>query len=307
MASISTDRNGRHIVQFLAHDGRRRTVSLGKVPMRTAQKVCEHVEYLNVARKNGHAPPAQTVTWEASKCGDKLHARLAAVGLVAPRAAAVRTRLKAFIDSYIAGRTDARPQTVLNLRMFGDRLIAFFGPDRDIASIKRSDANAWLIHLKSNYAPATVGRTIKGARQLFRAACDAELLTRDPFAKVKAGSQPDKDRQHFITQDATRRVLEACPDAEWRLIVALSRYGGLRCPSEHLALTWDDVNWERERFRVNSPKTGERWVPIFPELRPFLAEAFDLAEPGAIHVITSKRDQRRTCARGLRRLFAALG
>jgi hypothetical protein len=31
-------------------------------------------------------------------------------------------------------------------------------------------------------------------------------------------------------------------------------------------------------------------VPIFPELRPFLEEAFEQAEPGTVHVITSKRD-----------------
>jgi integrase len=60
------------------------------------------------------------------------------------------------------------------------------------------------------------------------------------------------------------KVLEACPDVEWRLIFALSRFGGLRCPSEHLILSWADLDWERSRFRVESPKTGVRWVPIFP-------------------------------------------
>ena len=91
--------------------------------------------------------------------------------------------------------------------MFGDRPTAFFGPDRDITTIKRSDADAWTIHLKAKYAPATVGRTIKGARQLFKAACRAEILTRNPFEDLKAGAPPDEDRQCFITQEATRRVL----------------------------------------------------------------------------------------------------
>ena len=78
--------------------------------------------------------------------------------------------------------------------------------------------------------------------------------------------------------------------------MALSRYGGLRCPSEHLALTWADPDWERDRLRVTSPKTehhegkAERWVPIFPELRPYLAEAFERAPEGAVHIITCKRD-----------------
>ena len=39
------------------------------------------------------------------------------------------------------------------------------------------------------------------------------------------------------------------------LIFALSRFAGLRCPSEHLALRWSDINWERSRMIVQSPKT----------------------------------------------------
>ena len=90
--------------------------------------------------------------------------------------------------------------------------------------------------------------------------------------------------------EAAYKVLEACPDAEWRLVFALSRFGGLRCPSEHLALTWPDVDWERNRFRVDSPKTGVRWVPIFAELRPYLAEAFEQAPEGALYLINRYRD-----------------
>jgi integrase len=295
MASISTSANGTRTVQFVGQDGKRRSIRLGRVPLKTAEEVRRRVEYVLAANFNGTAPDGATLKWLAS-IGDGLYARLAAVGLVKEREAVVQPKLKAFIDAYIAGRTDAKPQTLLNLTMFGDRLVAFFGPDRAITTIKRSDADAWLVRLKGNYAPATVGRTVKGARQLFEAACRADLLTRNPFEDLKAGAPPDKDRQCFISQQDTARVLEACPDYQWRLIVALSRYGGLRCPSEHLALTWPDIDWERRRFRVSSPKTehhegkGERWVPIFPELRPFLEEAFELAPEGTVHVITIKRD-----------------
>src|SRR5205807_1357932 len=49
--------------------------------------------------------------------------------------------------------------------------------------------------------------------------------------------------------------------------------------------------------RVSSAKTehhegkAERWVPIFAELRPYLEEAFELAEPGAVYVINRYRDR----------------
>jgi len=78
--------------------------------------------------------------------------------------------------------------------------------------------------------------------------------------------------------------------------VALSRYGGLRCPSEHLALRWDDIDWARGRLTVRSPKTehhagGElRIIPLFPELRPYLDAAWDEAPPKTEFVITRYRD-----------------
>jgi integrase len=250
------------------------------------------------------------------KIGNPLHAKLAAAGLATPRqppAAVKQARLGEFLDSYIAGRTDAKERTLLNLRMFGNRLIAFFGADKRLEEVKRSDADAWIISLKVQYAAATVGRTIKGARQLFQAACRADLIARNPFDGIKAGSHTDKERQYFVSQQDAQRVLEACPDAEWRLIVALSRYGGLRCPSEHLALTWSDVDWARDRFRVTSPKTahhagkGDRWVPIFPELRPYLEEAFELAPEGAVHVIRRYRDVDKNFRTRLTRIIRRAG
>ncbi|TWT35829.1 Phage integrase family protein [Posidoniimonas corsicana] len=90
-------------------------------------------------------------------------------------------------------------------------------------------------------------------------------------------------------------MLKACPDVEWKLIFALSRFGGLRCPSEHLALKWGHIDWEHHRITVPSPKTahhagGEsRLIPLFPELRPHLEAAFNEAEPGSEHVISHHR------------------
>jgi integrase len=105
-----------------------------------------------------------------------------------------------------------------------------------------------------------------------------------------ANGQTNKERQFHIDRETIAKVIGEAPDHEWRLIIALSRFGGLRCPSEHLALRWQDVDWARDRFAVHSPKTGERWVPIFPELRLYLEECFDMAEAGAVHVISRYRD-----------------
>ena len=73
-------------------------------------------------------------------------------------------------------------------------------------------------------------------------------------------------------------------------VVALTRFGGLRCSSEVALLKWSDIHWDKERFTVTSPKTkrygkGSRVVPLFLELRPFLDEAFSMASEGETWVI----------------------
>ena len=139
----------------------------------------------------------------------------------------------------------------------------------------------------------TIRRWCGRAKQFFRAAIRARLIADNPFADQKVAVQANKARLFFITREVAEKVLETCfklpngnprPNAvQWRLVFALARYGGLRCPSEFLPLRWGDVNWELGRIRVRSPKTehhdghGERWVPLFPELRPFLTAAYAAA------------------------------
>lgn len=62
-------------------------------------------------------------------------------------------------------------------------------------------------------------------------------------------------------------------------MLGLARYGGLRFPSEIALLRWSDIHWDAERITVTSPKTqrygkATRVVPLFPELRSFLDEAY---------------------------------
>ena len=84
-------------------------------------------------------------------------------------------------------------------------------------------------------------------------------------------------------------MIASCPDAEWRLLVGLARFGGLRIPSEALSLRWEHVNRERNELFIPSPKTEHhegresRLIPLFPELRLLLQEAFEQAPGGAGH------------------------
>ena len=109
-----------------------------------------------------------------------------------------------------------------------------------------------------------------------------------PFDGQATALQRNPKRYYFVSREEAQAVLDACPSAPWRLVFALGRYAGLRTASEVAALRWQDVNWDKMRFTVHATKTehhdgaGERTVPIFPELYPYLLAAYEQAEPGAV-------------------------
>ncbi|MEX2139963.1 MAG: hypothetical protein WD894_11920 [Pirellulales bacterium] len=84
MASISREPNGWRTVQFVAGDGKRRSIRLGKVSQRDAETFKLRVELLLVAQLAGQAIDADTARWVASR-PQEIADKLAKVGLIAPR------------------------------------------------------------------------------------------------------------------------------------------------------------------------------------------------------------------------------
>ncbi len=94
---------------------------------------------------------------------------------------------------------------------------------------------------------------------------------------------PDHRRTQPVPSTATPRSKQAVQRSGQALAVRPDG-GGRRCPSEHLALAWEDVDWEHDRMTIHSPKTKRyegkesRGIPIFPELRTFLEAVFNERE-----------------------------
>jgi integrase len=159
-----------------------------------------------------------------------------------------------------------------------------------------------------------VAKRVHVARSIFRKAVKWGVISSNPFSDLKAGSQSNPDRSYYVTPESIKAILAVCPDDEWRAIVALSRYAGLRCPSEVFGLKWGDVNWEKSRLTVRSPKTaghGEghavRVVPISPELKPILLMLFDQAEPGDERLIPWLRSATQNPGTHFRRIIERAG
>lgn len=295
MASIVNDPGGRKRLFFYCPDGERRSIRLGKVSQRAADAIKVKVDDLESAIISGCGWKPETARWVA-EIPDSLANKLAAKGMIPHRKKDKVELLDAFCDTYIKGRANLKPNTKRNFEATRKRLVDHFGAERSLAEISAGDADDWRETLLKRLSMATVSREVKRARQYFRAAVRKRIITENPFADLASPAQVNSTREFFITADATAKVLEACPNNEWRLIVALSRYGGLRCPSEHLNLKWGDIDWDRGRITVRSPKTahlaggGSRIVPLFPELKPYLDQAWVEAKDKAEFVVTCRRD-----------------
>src|SRR5690349_12733457 len=166
MATIGKDPNGFKRILFVAPDGKRKTIRLGKATMKQATAFKAKVEAL-IGQTITGVVDDEVSRWLAA-LDTEMYGRLAAVGLGAPRAAGA-TRLGEFLDGYIAGRPDIKPRTRWNLEICARRLVERFGRDKPLRAITPGDADDWCAWLRSEYANATAARTIKRAKQFFKA------------------------------------------------------------------------------------------------------------------------------------------
>ena len=302
---------------------RRRTLYLGAEirTRRAAEQWLRAVDDLVEARAAGTAPARAVSEW-LSEIGDEARAKLESVGLVDARP---RSTLGEFIDRYIADRGgDTKPATRIGYGRGRSHLVEFFGEGCLLVDITPADADRWRRWLTSppsermprglggrgseirgrGLAENTARRSVGFAKQWLRAALRARIVQANPFAELAATAQANPSRMAYIDRATAARVLDACPDAEWRLLFALARFGGLRVPSEALGLRWSDIDWAGGRFTVRSPKTehhegkASRVVPLFPELLPHLREAYELAPPGSAYCLRMHLGERSSVPNG---------
>jgi len=311
LASLSTTKTGLRTIQFKGLDGKRRSIRLGKINAKQAQTFKLRVDHLVSAQITGSLPDDETSRWLVS-LDEVLYERLVSVGLVRPRGGTVRL-LGEFLDDYIRGRDDVKKSTAEHLTRAALNLKEFFGPLTPLAAITPADAEDYQRHLRSSLGENTVRRRCGRAKQFFTYAKKKRLISENPFEDLKTNVKANREKMYFLTREDADRIIEACPDNEWRLLFVLARYGGLRCPSEVLSLEWSHIHWAENRITVPSPKTAHhdgkasRVIPLFPELRPYLEVAFDHAEPGSRFVVSRYRSKNSNLRTQFQRIIRLAG
>ncbi len=300
----------------------------GRKPEAAARRILDHVEHLIGVQGSGGRIDKTTSEWLAS-IGPELRQKLIKVELIEATADDHGpVTLGPFLASYLESRKDVKDSTLATYRKTITALLNYFGSDRRLDSVTAGDAEMWRVEQATNgnqrdrerseMAENSVRRRVGLARQFFRHAVKRKLIAENPFDGLPAAVRGNAKRQQFIPAETIYEALQHATCPQLRAVIALSRFAGIRVPSEFVSLTWQDVDLEASRLTIQASKTehhedgGLRFCPIFPELRPFLRALYDAANPGidcpmSTPVITRWRSADQNIGTAFRKLLKRAG
>ncbi|MEM9368522.1 MAG: tyrosine-type recombinase/integrase [Planctomycetota bacterium] len=311
MANVRRRANGSFEIRAFI-GGKRRSFYPGpRSTKKQAESVGGKLEKLAFAVSQSEAPSSDVAEW-LKTLTNRQHAKLASWGLIAPRepredeqprhepevASKEQSQtktLRSWLEEYLGGGSWA-PGTREQLERTRDNLLAFFDGEKAVQDFDQGDAEDFRVWLQTKakvvpegsepagLAHNTVRRRIGRAKQIFRAAVKRKYISENPFSDEASATGANVENHRYIPAIWIDQCIEAAPCEDWRIILALARYGGLRSHETRI-LRWQDVDMENRRMIVRSNKTPPtRICPIFPELYPHLERAYQVAPKGAITV-----------------------
>ena len=115
---------------------------------------------------------------------------------------------------------DVKPATREVWRKLSRKSYRVFRRATRLANDRRTGGRRFqAVPAKKKLSATTIAKRLQFARQFFKAAVKRKLIAVNPFADVAGKAVPKTDRQRFVTQEETGRLLAACPNVDWRAIV----------------------------------------------------------------------------------------
>lgn len=287
MACLSQDAKKGFRVLFVNVARVRKTIYLGKVTRKTADSILCRVEQLIEAQVTGQAKSLDLANW-VNSLDLKLRKKFVAVGLLEPTPEENAHRLDAFLADHIESkRSDFKPATIVHLEQVAGKLKRFYGGERDICSINADDAQRFRGWLKTEgLSDTSIARRLQTCRAFFNHAIEQRIVTENPFAACRQRNGNPLDKRDYVPTESVLKLIGHAPDRYWRLLLVLSRFAGLRVPSEALSLKWEHIDWTVSCITVPSPKTehhagqGSRLFPLLPSIRPYLEDVYSSRDEG---------------------------
>lgn len=281
-------------------EGERKSIRMGQHNKRQCEEICRHVEDLVAPKVANDSLPVKTTRW-LKGIGTPLRAKLESLGIVEPEKVTQElTGFVSYVDRFIKhGRTrdgdKAAEKTIEKWTATRGVVNEFFGYAAltDIEPKQAVELRQFMEEEKEQ-KPNTYRRHIANCKLFFNAAVKDGLVSSNPFNGIKSASIEDRSNDHWVSGDDTSKMLAATDDHVWKMVIALTRYGVLRCPSEVVLCRWDDVLWDQHKLLIRSPKTerydggASRHIPLSPELAECIREAQAAAPEGSTLMVPGR-------------------
>ena len=318
MASVfKVKKTGYYRAQFKNRfTGKQDGFQIGRLSAAEAKEFDLHLNRLERASLNGLPVPDECSKW-LSRMMPSLRERLQKKGLIDRTEELPRTfaALCAYtIEQAASGDSGNKQGTQANKVNSLRHAISFFeGVDvetdladwkrissRAIGTITTEDVKRFRQSLRGRRDKKAMSENskvgvMKNLNEVFNLAVKHGLLASSPGKELK-GSWLRSEKLEYVPLARFRELYDRA-DEEWRLILGLAMFAGLRSPSEVNALRWQDIDFKNRSMLVRSSKLGrngvkyvERVVPIFDELAEPLVTMWTRAgEPARGDVITQHR------------------
>ena len=262
--------------------GKRATFYFGS-GRKKAEAASRAINDLIDSKNAGVCPDATTTAWLEKTAAKALCDKLLKYGLMdssptrfdEKQDLTISGLVQTYKNSQGAGK---EKRTIAVYERSEKNLIQCFG-DVVIEKLDKQDGRnffRWLIETK-NYSPNTAKQRLRYARSFFELAVEDGLIENNPFKSKQLTVTQSSAQKKYVSWEVIDKVINNCPELEWRLLFAMARQIPLRIPSEIQELKWGDVDWDQNTILIHSPKTrrigkSARRVPLFDSLYPLLSE-----------------------------------
>jgi hypothetical protein len=159
--------------------------------------------------------------------------------------------VRSWLDSWLAGRTDASKATLIEYRRIVALFHKFLGTraDRPLTTLQTKQIEDFKLHLAKRVAPSTVNKSIKVLKASFNNAVAKRQLEFSPAEHVESIEVEEANRRPF-TDKELKSILKVA-DAEWRTMILIAFYTGLRL-RDCANLTWRNIELHTGIRRIAS-------------------------------------------------------
>lgn len=269
---------------FYNPEGFRRFKTTGTTNAKIARTICVNIERASVLARENKLSNEKGLKLIRDTCAaiEETHGRLAAnrahdilkdyveefIRIAGGELESYTVRT--WLDTWLAGRTDASKATLLEYRHEIGLFLKYLGTraDRPLTTLQTKQVENFKTELAKRVAPSTVNKAIKVLKASFNNAVAKRQLEFSPAEHVENIELQECNRRPF-SSDELAKILKAA-NTEWRTMILVAFYTGLRL-RDCANLNWQNIELHTGTINVLTEKTGRRQIlPIAEPLNRHL-------------------------------------